>query len=219
MISLETLEAGAKARDLSVLGALSLDGDVDAPKEMRRLVLLGPAPGTFWQVFQDSPEAQDGAPDPVDRWSRRVIGTWACDLGGKALFPFGGPPYRPFLRWAVDSGRAWSSPVGALVHDTFGLLVSYRGALAVPEAFDLPETGPRPCETCVGQPCLSACPVGALSSAPYDVPACKTHIAAPEGVDCLTDGCRVRRACPLSLGAGRDPAQSAYHMSLFLGPK
>jgi len=219
MITLAGLEAGAAARHLEVLGALSLEGDADAPKGMTRLVLLGPAPGDFWPAFQASPEGQDGAPDPIDRWSRRVIGTWACDLKGKALFPFGGPPYRPFLRWAASSGRAWSSPVGALVHDRFGLMVSYRGALALPDAFELPKTGPRPCETCVNQPCLTACPVGALSAAPYNVPACKAHITAPEGADCLAQGCLVRRACPLSLGAGRDPAQSAYHMSLFLGPQ
>ncbi|MFT4621318.1 MAG: epoxyqueuosine reductase [Sulfitobacter sp.] len=219
MISLAELEAGAATRHLVVLGVLSLEGDADAPKGMTRLVLLGPAPGGFWPAYQASPEAQDAAPDPIDRWSRRVIGTWACDLKGKALFPFGGPPYRPFLRWAASSGRAWSSPVGALVHDRFGLMVSYRGALAVPDAFDLPGTGPRPCETCADQPCLTACPVGALSESPYDVPACKSHIASQDGADCLTEGCRVRRVCPLSLGAGRDPAQSAYHMSLFLGPQ
>ncbi len=217
MITLAELDRDAAARDLTVLGALSIEGDADAPRGMARLVLLGPAPHTFWRAFQDSAEGQDGAPDPIDRWSRRVIGTWACERGGKALFPFGGPPFRPFLRWAVDSGRAWSSPVGALVHDTFGLMVSYRGALAVPDAFELPETPPKPCDTCLDQPCLTACPVGALGNEPYDVPTCKSHIASPEGADCIGQGCRVRRACPLSLGAGRDPAQSAYHMSLFLG--
>jgi epoxyqueuosine reductase len=52
----------------------------------------------------------------------------ACDLGAKALFPFGGPPWHPFIAWAKRSGRAWESPVGFLVHDQAGLMVSYRAA-------------------------------------------------------------------------------------------
>ena len=77
-------------------------------------------------------------PDPVDRWSRRVIGRLACDLGAKALFPFGGPPYHPFYQWALRTGRAWESPVRLLVHDTQGLMVSFRGALALREAMAVP---------------------------------------------------------------------------------
>ncbi len=219
MIDLGSLERGAEERHLAVLGVVDLSDDPDAPTGMTRLVLLGPSADGFWPAFQDSPEATDKAPDPIDRWSRRVIGQWACDLGGKALFPFGGPPYRPFLRWAFASGRAWSSPVGALVHDRFGLMVSYRGALALREAFPLPPAGTRPCDTCRDQPCLTACPVGALGPEPYDVPTCKTHIASAPGAECLSRGCLVRRACPISLGAGRDPAQSGYHMSIFLGDR
>jgi epoxyqueuosine reductase len=67
-----------------------------------------------------SPNSPTAGPDPIDRWSRRVIGHMACDLGAKALFPFGGPPWHPFIAWAKRSGRAWESPVGFLVHDRAG---------------------------------------------------------------------------------------------------
>ena len=33
----------------------------------------------MWEVFSGSPEASDGRPDPLDRWSRRVIGNLAAD--------------------------------------------------------------------------------------------------------------------------------------------
>lgn len=217
MITAKTLTEGAAERHLSVLGILDVSDDPDTPERSNRLALLGPAPDSFWPAFQNSEEACDGQADPIDRWSRRVIGNWACDLKGKALFPFGGPPYRPFLRWAMESGRAWASPVGPLVHDRFGLMVSYRGAIALETPFELPTARVNPCTACDSKPCLSACPVGALGTGEYDVPACKSHIATDTGADCLSSGCRVRRACPISLGAGRDPAQSAYHMKLFLG--
>jgi len=197
---------------LAPLGPLNLDPD-EVPG-CASLVLLGPAGPGFWPHVTVAPEFADGAPDPLDRWSRRVIGALARGLGAKALFPFGGPPWPPFTDWARRSGRAWPSPVGLLVHDSHGLMLSYRGALALPHRLDLPPAAPRPCDTCADQPCRTACPVGALSSGGYDVPACKDDLDRP-GNDCMARGCAVRRACPLSGGAGRTEAQSAFHMGYF----
>ncbi|MBS0563260.1 MAG: ferredoxin, partial [Proteobacteria bacterium] len=135
-------------------------------------------------------------------------------LGAAAVFPFGGPPHRPFFQWALRSGRAFASPVRLLVHDRAGLMVSYRGAIALREA--LPATpAPNPCTSCTDKPCLSACPVGALGGQGYDLAACHAFLDRPEGGDCLSSGCAVRRACPLSQAYGRLPEQSAYHMRLF----
>jgi hypothetical protein len=192
---------------LDVMGGVHEDGGT--------VILLGPSPD-FWPMFRASPEWQDGATDPVDRWSLRVVGGLAGALGAKALFPFGGPPYLPFLRWATESGRAWQSPVGMLVHDTAGLMVSYRGALRFSQHIALPGTGPAPCETCADRPCMTACPVDALSAAKgYDVAACHGFLDTDAGGDCLAQGCKARRACPVSQSFGRDPEQSAFHMSYF----
>src|SRR6185312_11105495 len=57
-----------------------------------------------WPVFAASREAGDGAPDPLDRWSRRVLGGLAAAFGAVPLFPFGGPPFLPFQRWAQRAG-------------------------------------------------------------------------------------------------------------------
>ena len=72
------------------------------------ILLLGPHEPGFWPVLCDSPEWQDGAADPVDRWSRRVITGLAGRLGAQAHFPFGAQP-APFLTWAMASDRAWDS--------------------------------------------------------------------------------------------------------------
>jgi hypothetical protein len=202
----------ARGRGLAALGALDLESD-EVPG-CASLVLLGPAGPGFWPHVSAEPEFADGAPDPLDRWSRRVIGALAADLGAQALFPFDGPPWHPFTGWARRSGQAWPSPVGLLVHDTQGLMVSYRGALALPHRLALPPVSPRPCDTCTHQPCRSACPVGALAPGGYDVPACKADLDRP-GNDCMARGCAVRRACPVSGGAGRTEAQSAFHMGYF----
>ncbi len=178
-------------------------------------MLLGPAEPGFWPHLTAQPEWQDGAPDPIDRWSRRVIGRMACDLRAKALFPFGGPPWHPFYTWALRSGRAWASPVQLLVHDMAGLFASYRGALALRDHIPLPASGPRPCDSCAGQPCRSTCPVSALTPAGYDLPVCHSYLDTPPGQDCMMHGCAVRRACPVSQAYARMDLQSAYHMGQF----
>ena len=211
---LDDLTARLAPHHLEILGGFSCAGDDTMPPGTRTVLMLGPAEPGFWAHLTAQPEWQDGAADPVDRWSRRVIGRIACDLGAKALFPFGGPPYHPFYRWALRTGRVWDSPVRLLVHAGQGLLVSFRGALALKEAVDLPLRAEKPCEACAA-PCLTRCPAGAITAAGYDVPVCHAFLDRPEGAECLTGGCLVRRACPVSQSYARLPEQSAYHMGQF----
>ena len=211
---LAAIEVLAAEHHLEVLGGFSLRADeAGLPAGTRTLLLIGPRQPGFWPHLQCQPEW--GGPDPVDRWSRRVIGRMACDLEGKALFPFGGPPYQPFYQWALRSGSVWDSPVKLLVHAEQGLFVSFRGALALQEAVDLPPSSPRPCDSCADRPCLTACPVQALTGQGYDVPRCHGHLDRPEGAPCMTGGCIVRATCPVSQGHARMPDQSAYHMRQF----
>ena len=214
-ITLDAIDGLAAAEALFVAGAFHPAEDDGLPDGTGTLLLLAPREPGFWAHLTAAPEWQDGGPDPSARWSRRVIGRLACALGGKAHFPFTGPPYRPFYSWALRSGRAWPSPVQLLVHDRMGLFASYRGAIALPERLALPAAPPRPCDSCQGRPCLSACPAGALGGAGYDVAACHGFLDTPAGGDCLSQGCAVRRACPASRGYGRLAEQSAYHMGLF----
>jgi epoxyqueuosine reductase len=99
-----------------------------------------------------------------------------------------------------------------LVHKDAGLLVSYRGALQFDRRIDLPVPAINPCATCADKPCLTPCPVLALSPSGYDVPSCKAHIDTD--ASCRT-ACRVRLACPVSQTYSRDPAQTAFHMEAF----
>jgi hypothetical protein len=215
VVDLPAIEMAAAPEALAVFGAFHPGPEDDTPEGTGTLVLLGSKEPGFWAHFTASPEFADGAADPLDRWSSRVIGTLADRLGAQPLFPFGGPPYRPFLAWAVRSGRAWTSPVGLLVHDTAGLMVAYRGALALPGRLDLPATPDIPCTRCADHPCRTACPVDALTPEGYDVPACRAFLGTPAGKDCYDSGCRVRRACPVSKSYGRLPDQSGFHMRAF----
>jgi hypothetical protein len=170
----------------------------------------------MWRVFRASPEHGDGAPDPLDRWSRRVLERVAMEAGAKALFPFGGPPWLPFQRWAARGEGAHPSPVGMQVSARRGLWVSYRGAMGFSGRLKIaaPETR-NPCTACPA-PCKTACPVDAFAAGVYDVGRCVAHIRTPEGADCLARGCRVRHACPAGRDAAPPEAQSGFHMEAFL---
>jgi hypothetical protein len=200
---------------LAVLGGFHPGPEDGAPEGTGTILLVGPAGPAFWEVFCASPEYADGRPDPLNRWSVRVLDAVAAAEGARAVYPFGGPPWAPFLGWARRSGRAWDSPVGLLVHAEHGLFVSYRGALAYADRRPVPEPAARPCDGCPA-PCLDACPAGALTGAGYDVPACHAWLDGAEGADCLGRGCAVRRACPVGREL-RPEAQSAFHMRAFHG--
>ena len=214
-----TYDPVCKAADtagLLVMGALH--PAVCGARELKggTLILLGAGPA-FWPQHCASAEATDGQADPIDRWSTRVVDDLAARFGASALFPFGGPPYAPFIDWALKSGRAFVSPVGMMVHDKAGLMISYRGALHFPDEIDLPPPDTAsPCLTCAARPCTNACPVLALQAdAAYDLAKCHAFLDTRAGADCLANGCAVRVACPISAGAGRTPAQSAQHMKAF----
>src|SRR5690606_12865116 len=114
---LARVEAGLAAEGLLVLGVFHPRADDGIPvlagdRPCGTLILAGNAGGSLWPAFSASPEVRDGRPDPLDRWSARVIGAVAASVGGAALFPFGGPPYLPFQRWARRGAALGQSPLG-----------------------------------------------------------------------------------------------------------
>lgn len=212
---LDKVDALAAPHGLMAMGGVHSTRDQKA----QTIVLIGTAP-TFWAHFTQSAEFADGEADPIDRWSQRILPQIMEAAGAiGAVFPFGGPPYAPFISWAKQTGEAFDSPVGMLVHYRAGLMISYRGAIVFQGRIPLPALQPaNPCDTCAARPCVSACPVNALSDQHfYDVPSCKAHIATDEGAACMDYGCASRLACPVSQSFGRPADQSACHMRAFRG--
>ncbi len=217
-MTLDEIVAAAGAEGLGVVGAFHPEPDDDAGDDVGTLILLGPAGPGLWTAFSASAEATDGAPNPMDRWSKRVIDGLAQRMGAKALYPFGGPPWLPFQRWAQKAEGAVPSPVGMLASARRGLWVSYRGALAFKGQIPLP-TGDTsdPCAPC-SAPCTTACPVDAFSAGVYDVDRCAAHMRSDAGSACRR-GCLVRRACPAGHRLNLPESQRAFHMAAFLAAR
>ena len=211
-------ELGLVARGAFALDEIDRRAGLDG---VAAIVLVGAAGARGWSAFADLPEARDRLADPLDRWSRRVIGALAAALGARALYPFDGPPHWPFQRWAMRAEAVHVSPLGMLIHPDYGLWHSYRGALGFADRIAIPAVAPRasPCEACPARPCLSACPVGAFSAQGYDVGACAAHLREEEGRACMDGGCLARRACPVGADRAQGPAQAVFHMRAFLSAR
>lgn len=181
------------------------------------LILIGFAGTRGWPAFAASAEADDGRPDPLDRWSLRVVGALAARLNAAPLFPFRGPPWLPFQKWARKAEPLHPSPIGLLVHPDWGLWHSWRGALAFPERWELPapDRRPSPCASCRDQPCLDACPVSAFAEGRYALEPCFDHLESSAGADCMNEGCLARRACPIGTAHAYGRDQAGFHMRSF----
>lgn len=213
-------------RGLRVRGGFATDSAADAEllrvaRWVRTVILIGNVGSELWER-SGAEIAALGDPDPLDRWTREVIEPVAAAIGGLALYPFSGPPYWPFQRWAERAEGVRQSPIGVQIHPEFGLWHAYRAAILVREAIALPrrERG-HPCDTCADRPCLSHCPVGAFSPAVYDVDSCVAHVVAVQNDagSCSDIGCLARLACPVGAAWRYRPEHARFHMRAFVNAR
>ena len=214
MICHDILSA-SNGQNLLILGGFYPEKEADHFKDYATVLLFGPAEPNFWMKFKSTPEFNDNLPNPLDRWSKRVITELASLFSAQAFFPFGTRPHLPFYKWALKTGKIFESPTKLLVHEKLGLFVSIRGAIAFKEKFPLPKAVDSPCLNC-SAPCLTSCPVEAFKNGTYGVGKCKEHLLKKDSSKCQSESCAARRNCPLSMRIGRDKAQSTFHMEAFL---
>ncbi len=191
---------------------------LDQMPAARALVLIGNVGSEMWRRSGAGIVAAP-PPDPLDRWTREVIAPIADAFCGKALFPFDGPPYWLFQRWAMRAEAVAPSPLGILMHPEYGLWHAYRAAILLSVELEFAPPGRNhPCDTCAGKPCLANCPVGAFTGAGYEVDHCVGHVAATksEAGACFRRGCLARLACPIGAAWRYAPDHAQFHMRAFL---
>lgn len=190
--------------------------------DARTLLLVGNAGSEMWRR-SSAAILGTGQPHPLDRWTRAVIEPIAAVHAGTALFPFDGPPYWPFQRWAERAEGVRNSPLGIQIHPEFGLWHAYRAAILLPDELSLPEPQwvGHPCDTCAERPCLSACPVGAFTGTSYEVDHCVDHVVSSKQDDqaCFQRGCLARIACPVGAAWRYVPEHAAFHMQAFVAAR
>lgn len=221
-----TIVEGLHPFGLVLRGGFAVDPDDAVPTlangQAARTVLMignigGPDGDPMWRAFAAARSRFPGL-HPMNDWTRAAIDPIARSVGAMALYPFDGPPYYPFQRWAMRAEPVSPSPLGLLIHPEYGLWHAYRAALVFADRIDLPPRADvaSPCDTCADKPCLTACPVGAFSTKGYDVPRCASFLETEAGQDCIDNACRARRACPVAPERAPVAAQAQFHMEAFV---
>jgi hypothetical protein len=218
---MEMLAAALDEHGLILRGGFVFGADEIAPagplgRPARSLILVGQS-GAAWPGFVRWRETQPASlSDPLDTWSRLVIGEVARNAGARAVSP-SDRPYLPFQQWAMRAEGLKPSPLGILMHPEFGLWHAYRGALLFDDELPIRpfEKTIHLCDICDGKPCLNACPVGAFTDAGFAHADCLAHVRGPDGARCGTSGCIARNACPFGTAYRYPPDAQAFHMASF----
>jgi len=71
------------------------------------ILLLGNLGGALWPVFAESPELADGAPHPLDRWTRRILESLAPSFGATDE---SSPSMRPLRLMTFSGPRREKNP-------------------------------------------------------------------------------------------------------------
>ncbi|RUY66387.1 4Fe-4S dicluster domain-containing protein, partial [Mesorhizobium sp. M7A.F.Ca.CA.001.13.1.1] len=167
----------------------------------------------FLRWWEQQPQA---IANPLDTWSREVIGAVAQDFGARAISP-SDKPYLPFQQWAMRAEGLKPSPLGILMHPRYGLWHAYRGALLFEDEIpvQVAEAAPHLCDSCAEKACLKSCPVDAYSVQGFAYQSCLAHVGGANGEPCRSGGCLDRNACPYGTGYRYPPEVQAFHMASF----
>ncbi|WP_085900531.1 hypothetical protein [Kiloniella majae] len=198
--------------------------DLSSGQSVLSVIMVGNVgSGDFWESFKRSHEYLNSDPDPMDRWTKRIVEPIAGKAGGEALFPSDGPPYHPFQRWASRAETLFPSPIGLFISSEWGTWHALRAAILLPVKIEISNTVSEvsnPCLSCEDQPCLKICPVDAFGvEQEYDYLACARYVASDAGISCASKGCLARRACPVGLEYVLNSEHAEFHMSAFINAR
>lgn len=218
------LSTALTAHGLILRGGFNFDTSESAPPGLsnvpaKSVLLVGQAGSAPWPHFLRWQERhKHDLKDPLDTWSRAVIGAVAEEFGARAVSP-SDRPWMPFQQWAMRAEGLKPSPLGILMHPEYGLWHAYRGALLFDHeiAVSVPENPIHLCDACIGKPCLNSCPVGAYSADGFAYESCLSHVRGPTGAACREGGCIARNACPSGTAYRYPPDAQAFHMKAFAG--
>ncbi|MHC1548569.1 hypothetical protein [Phyllobacterium sp. K27] len=217
---LDRVAAGLRPYGLVPRGSFMFDTSISAPDlvgndNFKSVIMVGHFGSTMWPHFSQWLRSRPNVTDPLDTWSKEVLNNIAKQVGAVAVFP-SDQPYQPFQQWAKHAEGLSASPLGLLIHSRYGLWHAFRGALLFDYEVELSQQAPavHPCETCLGKPCLSACPVDAFEGAGFAVDRCRGCLSN-NGYECMSNGCKARLACPVGQEHAYVSDQQRFHMSAF----
>lgn len=220
--SADVISAHLASHGLSLRGGFNFDVDDDAPngasgRQAKAVLLVGNIGAAFWPHFQKWLKTQAmPLENPLDEWSRQVIGMAGDLVGARTVMP-NDRPFLPFQQWAMRAESLRPSPVGVLMHPEYGLWHAYRGALLFDTKLPCDEIHDpiHLCDQCLEKPCIKACPVRAHTPAGFAYERCLEYVRRESGQDCGSSGCLDRNACPFGTQFRYPPVVQKFFMDAF----
>jgi hypothetical protein len=198
------------------------DFDFDRSR-FRTVLLVGSAGGGLWASVASHALLDHEA--PVDEHTRRSIDRFCSHSLGPApgeapvdyQLAWPNPQHRevPVMQLGACAGWHHPSPLGLGIHPTHGLWFAYRAVILLgprwPERGI--EFGESPCDSCLGKPCIAACPAAAVTAeSGIDIDRCFGERLRPGAI--CGGLCLSRTACPVG-GASRYPVPQVAHHHRF----
>ena len=219
VLEIANIAAQLQSAGLDLLAVIDNEALREAALPVRwpALLLVGNSGPQMWQCMPDDYRKRA---DPVDDYAfdtvARVLSTHLQSPGWQILFPAvarnAGAECPPLQQLGALAGWHHPSPLGTGINDHSGLWFAYRAVVGIDSA--MPATGiaatKSPCLSCSEQPCVSACPVRAISYRQMpDMQACADFRLQPQSP--CADRCEARLACPVVTAKQNSKAQLAHH--------
>jgi hypothetical protein len=219
-------QAGLNRRHVFDLAALPEDmaATLGIRPGERQLILIGHGGRRLWERIQADGWAGD---HPIDDYTRHVIRRCFAEYLPETRYRVLYPGEHPVGLQALGTLAGWhhASPFMVGIDGEWGTWYAYRAVILADTDFppspavdrapkEVPLGGGSPCTRCGDQPCIGACPAGAMAGGTFALDKClafRTRDDSPCAFTCLA-----RLACPVGSAHRYDADQlrHCYSMSL-----
>jgi hypothetical protein len=190
------LQAVFDLDELPVDIAGELRRSVDPAHRYRQLILIGHAGTTLWNTIKDAGLVSE---NPIDDFSVDTFRRWFADRfpGSRHHILYPGDIQVGLQALGKMAGWHHPSPFMIGIREDWGTWYAYRvAALADTDLAPTPaRQSASPCERCVDQPCIAACPAGAMSGGNFALARCVDYRKGAAS-RCRTT-CIARISCPV----------------------
>jgi len=182
----------------------------------RQLILIGNGGRQFWRSLESSRKSPN---NPVDDHSCSVVSQWLDSLTPLFKYRFIYPSTSNIDLQALGKLAGWhyQSPLLVGINNEWGTWFAYRAAILAESDFPVADDcriETSPCLKCHSKPCLTGCPVNAVSEKSFSLKKC-TEYRTRETSECRLT-CLSRVSCPVGNIHRYTEAQINYHYSVSL---
>jgi len=162
----------------------------------RQLILIGHGGRRLWQCVKASVTSGE---HPIDDYCVRTVARWFADFlpGRRYQIIYPGELTVGLQQLGKLAGWHQPSPFMVGIDPEWGSWFAYRALVLADTDFlpFRPVDRANPCLSCHGQPCIAACPAGALAGGGFAFDLCRGHRLAEDSTCAAT--CLAREACPV----------------------